>query len=47
MTDAWGVEKLNFRGPRDLVLRAMPLIALAAAAYSVALSIGALSVAGD
>ena len=45
MTDPWGVERMSFRGPRDIALRVLPAIALIAAAYSMWCSIGALSAA--
>jgi hypothetical protein len=45
LTDPVALRILRFRGSRDLVLRALPLMALALAAYSIAVSIGALTAA--
>jgi len=45
LTDPWALRMLRFRGPRDVVLRLFPLIALAFAAYSISVSIDALAVA--
>ena len=45
MTDPWGVERMGFRGQREVALRVLPLIALIGAGYSMWRSIGALSAA--
>jgi hypothetical protein len=45
LTDPVGLRFVSFRGPRDLVLRALPLIGLALAAHSISVSIGALAAA--
>ena len=46
LTDPLALRIMRFRGPRDLVLRVIPLIALALAVYSINVSIGALAAAG-
>jgi hypothetical protein len=45
LTDPWGVTMMRFKGPRDLVLRALPLIGLVLAAWSISRSLHALSAA--
>jgi hypothetical protein len=45
MTDPWTLQRISFRGPRDLVLRAAPVFALIAATYSIWHSVVALSAA--
>jgi hypothetical protein len=45
LTDPWGATMMRFRGRRDLVLRALPLIGLVLAVWSISRSIDALSAA--
>jgi hypothetical protein len=45
LTDPLALRIMRFRGPRGLVLRVIPLIALALAVYSISVSIGALAAA--
>jgi len=45
LIDPWGARHVSFRGSRLLVLRAIPVVALLATAYSVWHSISALSAA--
>ena len=45
LTDPWGVTVMRFKGPRDLVLRALPLIGLVLAVWSISRSLDALSAA--
>jgi hypothetical protein len=45
LTDPWGVTMVRFRGPRDLVLRVLPLIGLVLTAWSLSRSLDALSAA--
>jgi hypothetical protein len=45
LTDPVALRIMTFRGSRDLVLRGLPLIALALTVYSISVSIGALAAA--
>jgi hypothetical protein len=45
LTDPWGVTMMRFKGPRGLVLGALPLIGLVLAAWSISRSLDALSAA--
>jgi hypothetical protein len=45
LTDPWGVTVMRYKGPRDLVLRALPWIGLVLTAWSISRSLDALSAA--
>lgn len=45
LIDPWANRRLSFRGPRDLVLRLSPLLAVGLGYYSISRSIEALSAA--
>jgi hypothetical protein len=45
LTDPWGVTVLRYRGPRELILRALTVIGLIATGWSISHSLDALSAA--